>query len=487
MASVAGEAGNSPASAAGGLRAKVLHGGAYLFFRQFFSLGLSLLGVVIVTRVIGPERYGAYVAAIGIYLYLQDLGQAGVDVFLVRQQGDMAERMFHVASTLLLAMGVFEIVVVQIGAGPLAGWVQVAGFEPLLRVLILILPLQLMTIGASARLERALDYRRIAAIELSGQAAFYLVAVPLAIGGYGSWSLVAGWCVQQAGVCLVFHWTAGYLPRLRFDRTIAGAILSYTLGYSLASWAWQLRALVNPLIVGHFLGATSVGQVGMCIRIVEVLTFVKAIAWRLSVAILSRIQHDRLKLQEAVTQGVQLQTLALAPILLGFSWVGGLVLPQLFGARWAPVLDVYPFIALSYLTNAQFNLHSAVLAVLRRNHRITLFNLSHVVLFAAGAAVLVPALGLTGYGWAELVALPGYLVIHHLTVGVIGPINYRVAGVWWAGAVLGLFWHRLGVWSIAMPFAVLLWPGSVRRLQELYFAFRPRRRVAGVSGVAASG
>ena len=92
MTGTAGEAGDSPPPAPGYLRTKVLRGGAYLFIRQFLSLGLSLVGVFVITRVIGPERYGAFVAASGIYIYLQTLGQVGVDVYLVRQPGSVAER-----------------------------------------------------------------------------------------------------------------------------------------------------------------------------------------------------------------------------------------------------------------------------------------------------------------------------------------------------------------------------------------------------------
>ena len=274
--------GDAPAPPPGHLRTKVLRGGLYLFVRQFLSLGLSLIGVFVITRLIGPEHYGAYVAANGIYLYLQNLGQVGVDVYLVRQLQGVAEREYQVASTLLLAAGLIEIAFVEITVSLLSRWVQVTGFEPLLRVLIFALPFQLMAIAASARLERALDYRRVATIELLGQVAYYLVAVPLAAKGSGGWALVAGWIFQQAGTCLMFHWAAGYLPRMRLDRAIVPKILSYTLGFSFVTWSWQLRALVNPLIVGHLLGATAVGQVGMAIRIVEVLTFVKGIAWRLS-------------------------------------------------------------------------------------------------------------------------------------------------------------------------------------------------------------
>jgi O-antigen/teichoic acid export membrane protein len=481
MESTAEEDGGTPAHPQGHLRTKVLHGGIYLFLRQFLSLGLSLIGVFIITRLIGPEHYGAYVAANGIYLYLQNLGQVGVDVYLVRQLGDVAEREYHVASTVLLAAGLVEILLVETGVRLLSGWVEVTGFEPLLRVLIFALPLQLMTIAASARLERQLDYRRVAAIELFGQVSNYLVAVPLAFAGYGGWSLVAGWLFQQAIMCVMFHWSARYLPRMRLDRSIVSRMLSYTFGFSLVTWSWQLRALVNPLIVGHFLGATAVGQVGMAIRIVEVLTFVKAIAWRLSVATLSRIQDDKRKLREAVTQGMQLQTLALAPVLLGFSWLGGLFLPALLGARWAPILIVFPFIAVSYLTNAQFNMHSSVLAVFRKNYETTFFSLVHIILFAAGAAICIPSMGLAGYGWGEMIALGSYYVLHYLAGGVVGSINYRVTAIWWAGTVLGLFWHQLGLWAIAMPFAALLWPDSIRQLRDLFHAVRFRPSLAAVS------
>jgi O-antigen/teichoic acid export membrane protein len=474
MADTAGEADEGPPPSQGYLRTKVLRGGAYLFIRQFLSLGLSLIGVFIITRVIGPEHYGAFVAASGIYIYLQNLGQVGVDVYLVRQFGSVEERQYNVASTFLLATGLFGILLVEAGTGLLSDWVEIPGFEPFLRVMVFALPFQLMAIAASARLERELDYRRVAAIELFGQVSYYVVAVPLAVAGYGGWSLVAGWLVQQAGICAMFHWAARYLPRFRVDWTIVPKMLSYTFGFSLVTWSWQLRALVNPLIVGHFLGVVAVGQIGMAIRIVEVLTFVKAIAWRLSVATLSRIQDDKRKLQEAVTQGMELQTLALAPVLLGFSWLGGPFLPQLLGDRWAPILVVYPFIAVSYLTNAQFNMHSSVLAVFRRNYQTTFFCIIHIIMFAVGAAICVQSMGLVGYGWGEVIALASYYVLHYLAVGIVGPINYRVAAIWWSGTVLGLFWHQLGIWAIAMPFAALLWPESVRHLRHLYYGLRPK-------------
>ena len=178
---------------------------------------------------------------------------------------------------------------------------------------------------------------------------------------------------------------------------------------------------------------------------------------------------------------MQLQTLALAPVLLGFSWLAGLFLPELLGDRWAPILAVFPFIAVGYLTNAVFNMHSSVLAVFRKNYQTTFFCIIHILLFAAGTAICVPSMGLVGYGWGEIIALPSYFVLHYLAVGVVGSIDYEVTAIWWAGTVLGIFWHQIGMWAVAMPFGSLLWPASVQRLRDLYRTIRFKAPHAAVS------
>ena len=71
-----------------------------------------------------------------------------------------------------------------------------------------------------------------------------------------------------------------------------------------------------------------------------------------------------------------------------------------------------------------FSLHSSVLYLLGKNMQVTAFHLVHILLFAGSAAVLVPRLGLPGYGWAEMVALSSYAVIHILLARQIGSPTY---------------------------------------------------------------
>ncbi len=205
-----------------------------------------------------------------------------------------------------------------------------------------------------------------------------------------------------------------------------------------------MRGLINPLIVGHFLPAEAVGQIGLAIRLMELLTFTKTIAWRLSVAALAKIQTQPHKLVAAITDGMRLQTLALGPVLIGFSWFGGYALSLVFGPRWEPVMVVYPFLALSYLTNAQFNFHSSVLYVLRKNWDVSWFHIVHIVLFAGAAWFCVWRWGIVGYGYGEMAALMSYAVIHRSVRKAVGSPDYGISALWWLSLAIGLFWRDLG-------------------------------------------
>jgi O-antigen/teichoic acid export membrane protein len=205
------------------------------------------------------------------------------------------------------------------------------------------------------------------------------------------------------------------------------------------------------------------------------LSFTKAVAYRLSVAVLAKVQHDPVKLLGAATDGMRLQTLALGPVLIGFSWFGGFLLTLAFGKRWDPVVVVYPYLALSYLTNAQFNIHASILYVLHRNWAVSWFHIVHIVLFAGAAWIFVDRYGIVGYGYAEMAALLSYPVIHRSVRQAVGSPDYGVSALWWTGIAIGLFWRELGVWDIAVPVAALLCPPSLRQLKVYYAMFATRR------------
>lgn len=457
------------------LRATVIRSGVLLGFRQFVGICLSFVGLLLATRVIGPTAYGSYVTAFSIHQFAVTVAQLGVEAYLVRGTWQIEEREYDVASSALLLIGcaiaVFEATcVTRIGA--LLGAGQ---HLSTLWVFALSLPFQLVTASPLARLDRSLEFGRVAAVELTSLISYYLVAAPLALQGWGAWSLATGWLVQQTLSCILYHVAAGWLPRPAWDNAVLKRMLGYAISYSVAGWLWQVRGLVNPLIVAPLLGVEAVGFVNLAARIVEVLTFTKNVIWRISIASFARLQDDRRKLTGVIGEGSELQTIAAGLPLVLFSGLGPEITHVVLGARWAPAQEMFPFIAVASLTQSLFALHNSALSVLKRNWQIAIFCLAHVALLAIAAAVLVPLYGLYGYGYAEMIAAGAYIILDLETRRTIGAISYRFALPWYAVMALVLLVRPFGPWSVAIPFVVLAWPGTWSRLLSYVRVLKPAR------------
>lgn len=454
------------------LRRAAMRGGLYLVARQAVSVVLKFIGVMVITRRLGPEGYGAYIAGLNIYLYATLLGQAGIGVYLLRHDGEIPEQVYRTAYTMLAVLSLVLTLLLDAGAHGISERISVAGFEAVINLLILALPFQLLAVPASVRLERRLDYRGVAILETASQIGFYGLAIPLVMAGFGPVALAAAWLLQQVLSCLIAHLITKTRPSFGFDPTTARAIARYSATFSAAHWIWQLRVLINPMIVGPALGAPAVGLVGMAIGVLDMLCITKTIVWRLSVAIFAKVQHDRQRLRQAVEETMELQTLAVGTILLGFAWTGHFIVPWLFSERWSGLMDLYPYLALGYFTNATFNMHSSALSVFRRNRDLAVFHIIHVVLFAGVALMLVRPLGITGYGLGELVALASYAALHFYLVRAVGPLRYAPTVIWWLGVAIGLFWQSFGAWAFAAPLVALLIPPSPSRLSFYYHKLR---------------
>ncbi len=441
-----------------GLRSKVIKGGALMVIRQALGILLSLIGVLFITRVIGPTEYGLYGVAYGIVSFLGGLGIWGLDVYLLRKTSNPDQQDYDQVFTLLLCIsGVFTLSLV-LGQHIIAQMLKLPEVAPLIAVMGLTLPLSLLNLPLTIKLDRDLNFQRVAFIELISQISYYVVALPLANRGAGAWAPVGGLWLQQITMVVLTVYSTSLRPRLCWKPSLVREMLAYGLSLSFAGWLWQLRSLVNPVIVGRFAGAEAVGFVALAIRLVEMLAFAKSVTWRLAMAALAKLENDKTRLRKSIEEGMRLQALAVGLPMAGFAIAAPVVLPLVFGKDWTPALQIFPLIAIGYLANSMFNLHSSVLYLCGKNLEVTWFHAAHIALFAGGAFLLVPYLGMMGYGWAEIAALASYIVIHIYIAKEIGSPNYTVALGWLTISIAVLILSTFNEAVRYLSFVLLLLP-----------------------------
>jgi O-antigen/teichoic acid export membrane protein len=420
------------------LSSETIRGGIYLAVRYGLGVIVSLGNMLVMTWWIGPHAYGVFVTAIGIVAFLATPARGGVDTYLVRSDATPDHRAYGTATTLILGASIGLGLAAAALTPLLARWYGNREFVAPYLVLLLTIPVTGLTGVPMAKLERALNFRSIAGIELGGQSAGLLVAALLAWSRRSVWAPVAGQISWQVFTLAAALLSASLSLRPRFCASEARKMLSYGLVLTASAKTWQLRSLVNPLLVGRFAGAEGVAFVALAVRIAEALGTFRLAAGRMAIAALARMQSQREDFRGVLEGALYLQVVTLGPLLCAFALLGPFILPHIVGARWMPSLSIYPFVAAGVLINSIYNLQASALFVVGKQWIVMQSYSAHVGLLAASTLLLLPRLGLAGYGWAELMSCSAYAAIHAGTAKVV-PISYRRLAPWVTTLIAGLF------------------------------------------------
>ena len=440
--------------------------------RQGLGTGISVIGVLALTRTLGPAAYGHYAAAMGIFVPVQLLAQLGLNVFLVRRTETPDVAIYRQASVLLFGVGLLCALAGAALAPALEAWTRLDGVAPLIVAAFALLPLANLSVAPLARLERALAYHRVAQIELAGQVLFFVAAVPLAFAGWGAWAPLAGFWAQQLFNCAAYHIVARYAPGWHMNAALTREMVRYGVGISASHWIWHLRRLANPMIVGRYLGAEMVAVVAVAAQISTYLGFVLTGTYRVSTAAFSRVQHDSVRLRTALRDGITVQVIGVAACLALFALTADQVVPRLLGPEWGALIQIYPWIAASFLIMSVFSLHSSVLHVLGRNVEVAAYLLVHVLLLFAAAFVLVPRFGLIGFGLAEIAATGAYVLADLYVRRALDTTWYGKAPLVCAATLPLLFFPLLSWPALVVSGGALLW---LRPWTEVGKVLRGRR------------
>src|SRR5512147_1484932 len=135
----------SPASATT-LKARAVRGGAYIVIRQGLGMVLSLVGVLFVTRVIGPTEYGFFAATFGLVAFVASVGTWGIDVYLIRKPIALEPREYNLGFTLLLAISCCFAALFLLGRGLIASAIHIPQASVILLALAFYVPANLLTL-----------------------------------------------------------------------------------------------------------------------------------------------------------------------------------------------------------------------------------------------------------------------------------------------------------------------------------------------------
>jgi PST family polysaccharide transporter len=463
------------------LKSKVLEGGIYLTLRQLIGVVVSLVSVLVIARVLGPELYGVVAVASGMLFFTIWTGKLGLEMYLIRQPDlpeDGAEQILAFFNTVGVGLCVLLWLAVPL-------YSLLTGQTVVAQVLMWLVPvvwLEMVSSVCIAMMERELRFNQVGLIETIAQIANSVLSVTLVLMNWGYWGPIAGIVLQYALLALMGCYCYRISWRWRWHWKFIRSALRYSLAYSGSNLIGSLKGLTLPLFVSPLAGLEAVGIISIAIRFSDQLGILRMVVARMSVSALAKLIGNADSTRRAISRGIIYQGLLVGPIFAIFSCCAAWVIPLAFGNKWLPSLYIFPFIAFATLINTVFNLHFSALYAVGHNREVARFNLWHVGLFWLACWIFLPIWGAWGFAVAEIFTLLSYLSIHYSLAKLYGAPDYRdgfyliaattpalFAGPWLPTAV------SLGILVISYGLLFVLRPNLKSIPAELYSAWQARK------------
>lgn len=391
------------------LRERTMLGLRWSAIQNWGSQFGSLLVFLVLARLLAPEAFGLLAFANVLLSFLLLGVDLGLGVALVQRQ-TLEPGHRSSAFWLQVTSGAALMVVCIAAAGPVAAALAQPELAGVLRGLSLVLVVSALGGVPAALLRREFAFHVMAAASVVGILASAVVAIGLALRGFGVWSLVGQQLTYEAVYVAVLWVGCGWRPRFAASRRHLLELFRFGRYVS----AFQILRLMSKradhFLVGFFLGEVALGYYSVAHRVLQVMTQLLVVTIKqVTLPTLARLQTDPRRLREVLTRGSGLAGLVGFPIFLGTAAVAPELIPLMFGSQWLPAIPLIQVLAMAGVV-ASINalLENVLLATGRPAVRLRLGAINAAItLVACGVATRWGVLAVAvAYVSSQVVMLP---------------------------------------------------------------------------------
>ncbi len=395
-----------------------------------------MLSTIVLARIIPPDDFGAFAVALIVAGLAIAVPTSGVTVALVQRDVVTREHLQAgnaLALIITVVIGGLTMLLSYVVIGPLIG-------ESAADLVRLSCPMFLFySVGSvsTAILQRRLDFRRLALMEICGNAARVTVSLGAAvIGGLGGSALVLG-LLAGAAVTSAIAITGAPPPLPRLRRGPVRDISNFGLPGALAAIAWTGFANGDYAVVAARLGTAAAGQYWRAYTLaVSYQSKVSVLMGSVAFPVLSRsaTTADLLALRARM---VRVLTVVLFPILTGLAITAPVVVPAVYGHAWQSAVVPTQVLCIGGAATLVINAIGAVLMATGRGRALLGYGMAHFVVYV-GSVVVVAQFGLVA------VAIDGAIVHSLFAVVAYGMVARRTGQ-----SALGAMWADIKPASLA--------------------------------------
>jgi PST family polysaccharide transporter len=327
------------------LKKKSLKGMSALFVRQVLVKVIFFAGNIILARLLAPQIFGIYAIVQFVVQFFSTFGDVGIGAALIQKKGELSQE--ELSTTFWLQqMLVWLVVGVVLLVAPLALKVYPTlppvGVWLIRAMAVSFLFSSLKTIPAIL-MERNIDFKQIAWVDITENLAFQVVAVSCAYLGYGAWSFVAAAITRAFLGAVIIYALSLWRPSFHYRFESVKGLVRFGLPYQGNQLLNFLKDSVTPLFVGAYAGAAAVGYVNWAKNLAFAPLMVSETFGRVAFPAFSKLQDDKDLMARTVERSIRMMTLVMFPIAALMAALGPEITRLVFTDKWMPGIMAFNF------------------------------------------------------------------------------------------------------------------------------------------------
>lgn len=354
---------------------------------QASSFVITLLGSIILARLLSPHEMGVYAIAVATVGILSILSTAGPASYVIREK-EMPELRLRTAMTITLGLNAIIAIAiygVSFRAGP---WLGDPGVGPVLRCLAIIPLIQILEFRPAAMMQREMQFRASTTISTTTALLTSGVQVILAWLGYSYMSMayasLAAAFYSAAANNIVGRQHMGF--RLSVDnwRPIAafGARMLTISGVSALSWR------ICEVVLGRMLGLAALGLYSRASNISNLIFFnIYGTASRFAFTKLSKDYRETGSVTASFVISLEMIVSVMWPLLAGSAILAGPIIVTLYGPKWVDAAPVLSLLLVSQIVVLAFGMNWELFVIHDEINKQTRFEAIRAIFGAAAFAI----------------------------------------------------------------------------------------------------
>jgi O-antigen/teichoic acid export membrane protein len=352
------------------LAQRALGGFFWTAIERFGGQGIQFLVLIVLARMLTPEEFGLVAMVMVFFALSQTLISSGFAQALIREK-KISEEDKATTFFLNLFLAVVMFIVLWFSAPAIAIFFEQPMLVELVRFMSFTLFFFSVTIVQRAVFTQELRFKNMMYIEIASSVLTGILAVTLAVLGYGVWALAVKFVAISFFNTVFYYISNPWMPQSFIHKASLKKLFSF--GSSLMISGILNTAFTNlyKIVIAKFFAAATLGFYVQAMNFRDMFSkhLVNTLQ-KVTYPILSKTNDDLERLKLGYRKIIQVTSFFIFPALMGLGLVAEPLIQVTVGERW---MQTVPMLQLLCISGMLYHLHAINLNILKVVGRTDLF------------------------------------------------------------------------------------------------------------------